>query len=120
MKNIKDIDDIIPFSARALVVVEEGQVEAIIDDHLFSFTVQQYSNDVLTILIDHHTDTAKARKILKEYGVIFKKETKDEIHGEEFKEKIFEIYQNSNSKGGDFCSWTTDEELEFKEFKKRY
>ena len=114
---IKDIYDIEPVQAHAVGVVEHGQEDAIIDGYMFQFTVQEYSNNTLIVLLD--SDTPKARKILKEYGASFEKNTLDEIHGDKFKNRILEIYGKSNSEGGMSCSWTLHnlDELEYKEFK---
>lgn len=106
-------DNIIPFSATAKIVVEEGDVSAVIDGYLFEFTIQEYSNGIKTLLLN--SDTPKARRILKKFGVCFKKQTQDEIIGDLFVKHIFEIYTLSNSKGGMACSWITDEKLEYKE-----
>ena len=107
-------DNIIPFSAAARMVVEEGQVNAVIDGYLFSFTIHEYSNGSKKLMLD--SDTPKARKILKKFGVSFARATLDEIHGDEFIAAVHKIYQLSNSEGGSSCSWITDKEVDYKEF----
>lgn len=113
----KSLHDIIPAGARAMVVVEEGNVEAIIDGYMFQFTVHEYSNGILKVFL--HSYNKKAREILKNYGATFEKKTLNEIHGDEFNKRIDEIYGRSNSEGGMSCSWTLHnlDELEYKEFK---
>ena len=113
---MKDLSDIIPFSATALVVVEEGHVEAVIDGYLFSLTVHEYSNGILKVFLDHSSDTPSSREILGLYGATLESETLDEIHGEEFNKAILDIYRMSNSSGGGMCSWTTTDEVEYMEF----
>lgn len=112
---IKNLYDIIPVGAHAKIMVEEGQVEAIIDGYMFNFTVHEYSDKTLIVMLD--SDTRKARNILKKYGATFTRKTLDEIQGDEFKNRILDIYSRSNSKGGMGCSWTTDDldTLEYKE-----
>jgi hypothetical protein len=85
-KDIKNLYDIFPVGATAKLAIEEGNVEAIIDGYMFEFTIQEYSNGILKVLLD--SDSKKARKILKSYGASFEKETMDEIQGEEFKKRI--------------------------------
>lgn len=116
-KPIKDVYDITPVSARAIIVVEEGQVEAIIDGHLFSFTINEYSDGNFTVLLD--SKGVKARRMLQEYGATFSKDTLDRVHGDEFNRRIKEIYSLSNSQGGMGCSWAVEnlDEMEYKEFK---
>lgn len=113
---MKDLYTIEPISARAELVIEEGRIEAIIDGYLFDFTIQEISNGTLIILLN--SDTTKARNILIEYGASFERKTKDEIHGEAFKQRILDIYRKSNSDGGHNCSWEVDgyDELEYKTF----
>jgi hypothetical protein len=106
------LDSIIPFSATAKMVVEEGDVSAVIDGYLFNFTVQEYSSGTRVVLLD--SDTPKARRILKKFDASFKKKT-DEIFGDEFVKRIYEIYGYSNSRGGMACNWITDEKIEYKE-----
>jgi len=112
----KNLYDIEPISASAVGVVEHGEVGVIIDGYKFTFTIQEYSNGTLVVLLD--SDCSKARKILKAYGATFTKDGMDEIEGEEFKKRIHEIYGKSNSEGGASCSWTVENinELEYKEF----
>lgn len=114
----KDVNDIFAVGAHAKGVVEHGEVEVIIDGYMFELVIQQYSNGITVVLLD--SDTPKARRILKKYGVSFKKKTLDEIHGDEFIERIKEIYDFSNTKGTNMSSWTVENfgELEYKEFEK--
>ena len=109
-------DDIIPISARAILVVEEGEVELIISGYKFVFTIQEYSNKIIKILLD--SDKPKARKLLAPFGVTFNKDTLDEVHGDEFIKYIREIYSLSNSNGGMSCSWIEDDydDFVYKEF----
>lgn len=111
-----DFDSIEPISARAVEVVEEGVVEVIIKGYRFSFTIHEYSSKIVNIYLDNNC--IKARNMLKEFGVSFKKETKDKIHGEEFESYIFDVYQKSNSEGGMFCAWSVKgyNDIEYKEF----
>jgi hypothetical protein len=88
------LDSIIPFSATAKMVVQE------------------YSSGTRVVLLD--SDTPKARRILKKFDASFKKKT-DEIFGDEFVKRIYEIYGYSNSRGGMACNWITDEKIEYKE-----
>ena len=107
-------DNIIPYSARPVVVVEEGEVEVVIEEYLFRFTIHEYSNGIVKIMLD--TDTPESRKMLEKYGVSFNDETLDEVHGEEFCDEIFRIYSWSNLKGGNSCNWQTDEQIDYIEF----
>jgi len=101
-----NFDDILPISARAIVVVEEGQVEIIVNGYKLSFTIHECSNKSVSVFLDDNT--SKARKILKSFGVSFKKETKDEIYGDDFISYIMEVYSKSNTHGGNGCSWLID------------
>ncbi len=107
-------DDVIPFSAITNMVIEEGDVSVVIDGYLFNFTIHEYSNGTIKLMLD--SDTLKARNILKRFGVSFTKKTLNEINCDEFIKAIHEIYSYSNSRGGDMCSWVTDEEIDYKEF----
>ena len=116
-KQTRDVYDIVPVGARAIVAIEEGAVEAIIDGHMFNFTIQEYSDGNYTVLLD--SKGRKARAILRKYGATFTRATMDQVHGEEFNARIKEIYGYSNSRGGMCCSWTAEDidEMEYKEFK---
>ena len=111
----KDIYDIFPVGAHAKGVVEHGEVEVIIDGYMFELTIQLHSDGISKVLLD--SDTPKARTILKKYGASMSKKTLDEIHGEEFIGRIKEIYDYSNTRGTNMCSWTVEnfDKLEFKE-----
>ena len=100
MGNTIDYNAIKPMSARAIMVVEEGKVEVIISGYLFSFTINEYSDKNVVVLLDDNKP--KARKLLEQFGVSFKKETKDEVHGEEFIDYIYEIYGYSSGSNGDW------------------
>lgn len=82
---MKNLSNIIPVSATAQVVIEEGCVEAIIDGYLFSLTVHEYSNGIVKVFLDFSSNTPSSRDILALYGATLDSETLDEIHGEEFK-----------------------------------
>ena len=108
-----DYDAITPISARALVVVEEGEVETIIDGYKFKFTIHEYSNKIIKVYLE--SDSTKARKMLKQFDVSFERKTLNEIHGEQFVSLIHEFYGNTT---GDMnCDWqvTDYHELDYKE-----
>ncbi len=111
-----DYNSIQPISARAIIVVEEGQVEVIISGYKFSFTIHEYSDKNVVVLLDDNKP--KARKLLESFGVSFKKDTKDKIYGDEFVSYIHEIYGYSNTRGGGSCDWQIEGigELDYKEF----
>lgn len=118
-KKIDIYDDIIPFSARAIVVVEEGQVELLIQGYKFSFTIHEYSNKVVEVFLDDNI--LKARRILEPFGVSFQKKTKNEIYGDKFIDYVHRIYEYSNTRNnGQTSSWYLEDEsteiIEYKEF----
>jgi len=114
-KTIKNIYDIFPVGAHAQGAVEHGQVEVIIDGYMFELSIQIHSDGFTKVLLD--SDTPKARRILKKYGASFSKKTLDEIQGGDFIGRIKEIYDYSNTKGTNMCTWTVEnlDELEYKE-----
>lgn len=115
LKNMKELDSIIPISAYAEGVVEHGRVGCIIDGYLMHFTIMQYSNGITNILLDN--DNKKYREILSKYGVTFNKNTQDKIFGDDFIDYLNGIYSKSNSHGGPGCHWVTDNfsDLEYEE-----
>jgi hypothetical protein len=108
-----DYDAITPISARALVVVEEGEVETIIDGYKFIFTIHEYSNKIIKVYLE--SDSPKARRILKKFNVSFLKVSLNEIHGNEFVSLIHEFYGNTT--GDRNCEWQVKDyhELDYKE-----
>lgn len=101
---MKKLNDIIGLSAYADGVVEHGRVEVLIDGTVIWFTIQEYSNGCIRIMLDD--DTPENRDILKRYGVEFEDEDgSDEIITDEFRSYLREIYSESGTT--DHAHWTS-------------
>ena len=97
---MKDIYDIIPLTSYATIIIEEGHASIIVDGIIVSFTVHQYSNDMVKVMLDD--DYPEIRKILSEYGGNFIDDS-DEMVDSPFTEYINEIYSLSGST--DWGTW---------------
>lgn len=94
---MKDFYDLPALRAITGGIIEYGTVELLLDKEIVCFTIHEYSNGDIFILLDDNYQ--HIRKKLEEYGIKFVGET-DKIDSEEFESFIHNIYQQTAQESG--------------------
>jgi hypothetical protein len=107
---MKDVDDVIGISATCNGVVEHGIVETIIEDKRINFTVEQYSDGGVVVLLDDNTE--EVRELLKEYGAEFENDNETLVYNK-FTSYINTIYCKTGETTS--ASWTNPDYEDYAE-----